>query len=151
MRAGILNSTIKTQFTGRKITGNGLVSGIYRFLVGFNKKMLLANTFAVIADEAFGMKDPSVTMAWLGALSYTLQIFFDFSGYSDMAIGLGKMMGFEFPENFNYPYISRSITDVLLESAETARAGCGSAVCDLLREKEISASCVVKENLPRHK
>lgn len=75
--------------------------------------MLLANTLALVADYAFSVKsgELSVAMAWLGALAYTFQIFFDFSGYSDMAIGLGLMFGFKFLENFNYPYISKSISE----------------------------------------
>ena len=74
--------------------------------------MLLSNQLAVVADRAFGLGDGlSASFAWLGALCYTLQIYYDFSGYSDMAIGLGKMFGFHFLENFNYPYISRSITE----------------------------------------
>ena len=83
--------------------------GVIRFLYGFNKKMLLANLFAVVADKAFGMEAPGCGMAWLGALCYTLQIFFDFSGYSDMAIGLGLVFGFRFLENFDYPYVSKTV------------------------------------------
>ena len=80
--------------------------------MGLGKKVLLSNQLAVVADRAFGQGDGlSASFAWLGALCYTLQIYYDFSGYSDMAIGLGKMFGFHFLENFNYPYISRSITE----------------------------------------
>ena len=80
--------------------------------MGLGKKVLLSNQLAVVADRAFGLGDGlSASFAWLGALCYTLQIYYDFSGYSDMAIGLGKMFGFHFLENFNYPYISRSITE----------------------------------------
>lgn len=88
-------------------------SGVYRFMIGFSKKVLLSNTMGYIADLAFGLKSDSLTagMAWLGAVSYTFQIFYDFSGYSDMAIGLGKMFGFHYLENFNYPYSATSITD----------------------------------------
>lgn len=88
-------------------------SGIDRFTQGIAKKVLLANAFAPIADHVFGlgMKLDSTPLAWMGAIAYTLQIYYDFSGYSDMAIGLGRMFGFEFLENFNYPYISRSITE----------------------------------------
>ena len=76
-------------------------------------KVLIANQLGVIADEIFSMNpsDMSVSLAWMGAIAYTLQIYFDFSGYSDMAIGLGKMFGFDFLENFNYPYISKSISE----------------------------------------
>ncbi len=95
--------------TERHITMGGFSDGFLRFLYGFNKKMLLANTLAEVADKAFATSELSVGMAWLGAICYTLQIYFDFSGYSDMAIGLGKMFGFTFKENFNYPYISKTV------------------------------------------
>ena len=86
--------------------------GVRRFIYGLGKKVLLANFVAQVADNVFGyMINPSVSMAWLGALSYTLQIYFDFSGYSDMAIGLGLMFGFHFEENFNYPYMAASVTE----------------------------------------
>jgi len=88
-------------------------SGVRRFLVGFGKKVLIANTLAGPADKIFAL--PASTLspgaAWLGIVCYTLQLYFDFSGYSDMAIGLGRMFGFQFPENFNYPYISCSIKE----------------------------------------
>lgn len=86
--------------------------GFRRFIIGLGKKVLIANYMAQIADNMFvpGM-ELSVASAWLGAAAYTLQIFFDFSGYSDMAIGLGRMFGFHFPENFNYPYVAKSVTD----------------------------------------
>jgi alginate O-acetyltransferase complex protein AlgI len=79
--------------------------------VGFNKKMLLANLMAEVADKAFAGAPGSVAFAWLGAVCYTLQIYFDFSGYSDMAIGLGLMLGFVFAKNFDSPYRSKSITE----------------------------------------
>lgn len=87
--------------------------GLVRFCFGLAKKMLLANAFGEVADAIFGTDGSilSAAAAWLGALAYTLQIYFDFSAYSDMAIGLGKVFGFHFNENFNYPYISRSITE----------------------------------------
>ncbi len=87
--------------------------GVRRFLCGLAKKVLLANTAGAIYESfAAGVAEsPSVLGAWMGVIFFSFQIYFDFSGYSDMAIGLGKIMGFEFPENFNYPYISRSITD----------------------------------------
>lgn len=104
-------NTVAAQIVSRRETAEGFVRGVGRFLVGFNKKVLLANFFAITADKMFGTKALSVCGAWLGAICYTFQIFFDFSGYSDMAIGLGRMFGFEFLENFNYPYISRSVTE----------------------------------------
>ncbi|MBR2769393.1 MAG: MBOAT family protein [Solobacterium sp.] len=103
---------IKDQLIERKTSLDKFSDGIFKFLIGFNKKMLIANMVAIIADQAFAADTTrTVFMAWIGALCYTLQIYFDFSGYSDMAIGLGKMMGFELPKNFDYPYCSRTITE----------------------------------------
>ena len=87
--------------------------GIYRFFLGLGKKVLIANVMGVAADHIFAIPNTELTTsnAWFGALSYTFQIYFDFSGYSDMAIGLGLIMGFRFPENFNNPYTAVSITD----------------------------------------
>ncbi len=99
------------QIGGRRVTWDGFSGGVLRFLVGFNKKMLLANTLAEVADRAFASGGLSVGGAWLGAVAYTLQIYYDFGGYSDMAIGLGRMFGFGFPENFDYPYLSRTATE----------------------------------------
>jgi alginate O-acetyltransferase complex protein AlgI len=97
----------------RIITPERFALGVRRFITGLGKKVLIANTVAAVADQVFAI--PAHTLrpgvAWLGILCYTLQIFFDFSGYSDMAIGLGQMLGFKFLENFNYPYISRSIQE----------------------------------------
>ena len=104
-------TTIAEQIEERTVTVDGFSKGIMRFLYGFNKKVLLANILAQVADAAFGAEELSVAFAWLGAICYTLQIFFDFSGYSEMAIGLGLMFGFNFLENFNYPYISKTITE----------------------------------------
>jgi alginate O-acetyltransferase complex protein AlgI len=106
-------SVIADQIMGRKETLDDFSQGVCRFLKGFGKKILLANNFALIADAAFLLhgSELSVSFAWLGAVAYTLQIFFDFSGYSDMAIGLGRMFGFHFPENFNFPYISKSTAE----------------------------------------
>lgn len=89
------------------------LTGFYRFTLGLAKKVLIANVMAAKADEVFTMPVANLTtsVAWVGMLAYTFQIYFDFSGYSDMAIGLGKMIGFEFPENFNNPYTSKSITE----------------------------------------
>jgi len=85
--------------------------GVNRFMIGLFKKILIANQLGILADSAFAVGGTGLTTAtaWLGIIAYSLQIFFDFSGYSDMAIGLGKMFGFDFPENFNYPYIAKSI------------------------------------------
>ena len=104
---------INKQLQGRKESVSKFTEGIERFIIGLSKKMIIANTFAVIADNVFALEtgNLSMGMAWMGTIAYTIQIYFDFSGYSDMAIGLGKMFGFDFLENFNYPYISRSIKE----------------------------------------
>jgi len=112
---------VHEQIHQRRVTLEGFVAGIRRFVIGLGKKMLIANVCAEVADRVFG--SPAANMAgipaaeltpavaWLGVAAYTAQIYFDFSGYSDMAIGLGRMFGFKFLENFNYPYSARSITD----------------------------------------
>jgi alginate O-acetyltransferase complex protein AlgI len=99
------------QFTGRSHSFDKFAEGSVRFMQGFIKKVFIADTLAPLANHAFALSHPSMADAWLGALGYTLQLYFDFSGYSDMAIGLGLMMGFRFIENFNQPYISQSITE----------------------------------------
>ncbi len=104
-------TTIAEEINSRTITFSSFSKGMLRFIYGFNKKMLLANILAQVADHAFAQDELSVGLAWLGIICYTLQIFFDFSGYSEMAIGLGLMFGFKFLENFNYPYISKTITE----------------------------------------
>lgn len=85
--------------------------GVKRFAYGLSKKIIIANSMGEIWEEISAMQNPPVLTAWIGALAFTFHIFFDFAGYSDMAIGMGKMMGFRFPENFDLPYISRSITE----------------------------------------
>ena len=104
---------VEEQLHGRTETVDGFVYGIKRFCYGLGKKVLLANTFASVADQIWDMNIAQIgaPLAWLGMVSYTLQIYYDFSGYSDMAIGLGHMFGFSFKENFNYPYISLSIRE----------------------------------------
>lgn len=103
--------TIADQIENRKETWEGFCSGLFRFVIGLSKKVLIANNLALVADTAFDGSERSVATAWLGAIAYTLQIYYDFSGYSDMAIGLGEVFGFRFLENFNYPYISRSVSE----------------------------------------
>ena len=106
--------SIKDQIANRRESFNLFKNGSLRFMQGFCKKILIANSMAIIADKAYSLLSQSeltVSFAWLGAIAYTFQIYYDFSGYSDMAIGLGKMFGFEFEENFNYPYMASSITD----------------------------------------
>ena len=102
---------IAEQLEQRTITLAGVASGARRFAVGLAKKVLLADSLAAIGTAWRATAQPSVLFAWLYAVSFLLQIYFDFSGYSDMAIGLGRLFGFSFPENFNYPYISASITE----------------------------------------
>ncbi len=104
---------IADQLTNRKNHRANLAYGIQRFSLGLAKKVLLANQFALVADKAFAIpvSDLNSSTSWVGVLAYTLQIYFDFSGYSDMAIGLGRMFGFKLPENFNFPYMSRSIRE----------------------------------------
>lgn len=109
--------TIADEITNRKENLTDFSNGVIRFIRGLGKKVLIANNLALVADNSFqlisntGGNSLSISMAWLGAIAYTFQIFFDFSGYSDMAIGLGQMFGFHFLENFNYPYISKSVTE----------------------------------------
>ncbi|MCR4741140.1 MAG: MBOAT family protein [Lachnospiraceae bacterium] len=97
----------------REVNGEKFIRGAERFIIGLAKKAILANTLGECADKIFTSEFSymGVPVAWLGAVLYTLQIYYDFSGYSDMAIGLGRIFGFEFMENFNYPYISRSISE----------------------------------------
>ena len=102
---------IDEQIRERSVTAEKCAAGICRFTAGLAKKMLLSNTCGWIADAAFGTSDPGTALAWLGAFAYCLQIYHDFSGYSDMAIGLGAMFGFDIPENFRYPYASGSIKE----------------------------------------
>jgi alginate O-acetyltransferase complex protein AlgI len=102
-----------SQVEHRIIDADKFVEGIKRFVIGLGKKVIIANTVASVADKIFAIQSAKLTweIAWLGIICYTLQIYFDFGGYSDMAIGLGKMFGFDFLENFNYPYISKSIKE----------------------------------------
>ena len=104
---------IKEQLDYRENNADQFASGIRRFVIGLGKKVLLANSIGVLWDiyGAMPVSELSVLGSWLGIGAFTFQIYFDFSGYSDMAIGLGKMLGFEFLKNFNYPYISKSITE----------------------------------------
>ena len=102
---------IDQQIACRTLTAEGCARGIRRFVLGLAKKLLLANACGLIADTAFGAEHPGTALAWLGAVAYCLQIYHDFSAYSDMAIGLGAMFGFAIPENFRYPYISGSVQE----------------------------------------
>lgn len=104
---------IASQLSGRTVDVDRFAYGVRRFVTGLGKKVLIANVVALPADKIFAVPADQLTtpVAWLGAICYTLQIYFDFSGYSDMAIGLAHMFGFKFLENFNYPYISRNIRE----------------------------------------
>ncbi|CEJ73507.1 alginate O-acetylation protein [[Clostridium] sordellii] len=105
--------TVADQIENRKHTVQKFENGVSRFIIGLSKKVLLSNSLGMLADSVFNTQISELTVlsAWLGIIAYSLQIFFDFSGYSDMAIGLGNMFGFEFLENFNYPYISKSASE----------------------------------------
>ncbi|MFR6016955.1 MAG: MBOAT family O-acyltransferase [Paraclostridium sordellii] len=105
--------TVADQIENRKHTVQKFENGVSRFIIGLSKKVLLSNSLGMLADSVFNTQiyELTVLSAWLGIIAYSLQIFFDFSGYSDMAIGLGNMFGFEFLENFNYPYISKSASE----------------------------------------
>lgn len=107
-------ASIEEQMIHRKETLSKFGFGLCRFVTGLGKKVLIANAMALVADNIYSLNSADlvpVSLAWLGSIAYTLQIFFDFSAYSDMAIGLGLLFGFKFDENFNYPYISKSVTE----------------------------------------
>jgi len=106
---------VATQLINRthQDTIDNKLSGLFRFIIGLSKKVLIANVLGGVVDEIFALPADEIptNLAWLGIIAYSLQIYFDFSGYSDMAIGIALMLGFKFPENFNFPYISQSITE----------------------------------------
>ncbi len=101
------------QIRQRSVTLEGVCTGLRRFVIGLSKKLLIAGTLATVADGVFALEGGTwdLRLAWLAAIGYSLQIFFDFSGYSDMAIGLGRVFGFQTPENFDYPYIAPTVGD----------------------------------------
>lgn len=104
---------IDEQLNARILTNEKLLLGVRRFIIGFAKKILIANTLGKVADDIFSLAPQhlSFQLSWMATICYTLQIYFDFSGYSDMAIGLARMFGFEFLENFNFPYVAKSMKD----------------------------------------
>ena len=102
---------VAKELEGRTHSWGSAMEGIRRFLVGLGKKVILADNFALLAELFRQSGEKSVVFSWMYAIAFTLNIYFDFSGYSDMAIGLGRVLGFHFPENFNYPYLSRSATE----------------------------------------
>ncbi|MGC2874020.1 MBOAT family protein [Ihubacter sp. mB4P-1] len=104
-------SDIQGELSKRRMDSKEIAEGIRRFICGLSKKLLIANTMGSAADVIFALQEVNLPLAWFGAVTYLFQIYFDFSGYSDMAIGLGKMFGFHYKENFNYPYISSSIKE----------------------------------------
>ena len=104
-------SDVAAQLESREHTFEKSASGIKRFIVGLSKKILIANALGELCDIFRSSGDKSIMFFWIYAIAFTLHIYFDFSGYSDMAIGLGRIMGFDFMENFNYPYISKSVTE----------------------------------------
>lgn len=104
-------SDVQVEILKRNSDANDIAYGIRRFTIGLGKKVILANQIAIIWNYILNGEDLTVLTAWMGAISFTFQIYFDFSGYSDMAIGLGKIFGFTYLENFNYPYISKSVTE----------------------------------------
>ncbi len=104
-------STVASELNSRRVTADDFAYGVKRFTAGMCKKVMLANSSGAVASMVLDSTRLTVASSWLGIIMYTFQIYFDFSGYSDMAIGLGRMLGFHFSENFEYPYISRSITE----------------------------------------
>ena len=104
---------ISDQIDRRTITLEGLAQGITRFIIGLGKKMIIANPMGAVSDQIFAIPSSELTagLTWFGLICFSIQIYFDFSGYSDMAIGLGRLFGFSFPENFNYPYMATSTRD----------------------------------------
>ena len=105
--------TVAREINSRSTSAEDVAEGLFRFLIGLGKKVIIANQFSEVADQflASGINSLSTAGAWIGISAYALQIYFDFSGYSDMAIGMGRCMGFHFNENFDHPYVSRSITE----------------------------------------
>ena len=103
--------SIASELKERRITREGLEDGVRYLIMGLASKVLIANNVGALWSEVSAFESISTPLAWIGALAYSLQIYFDFSGYSLMAIGMGKMMGFTFPKNFDFPYISKSITE----------------------------------------
>lgn len=107
-------STVAREINNRNVSHDDVAEGVFRFMLGLGKKVILANQFSDIATgflSSQGLPDITVGGAWIGILAFTFQIYFDFSGYSDMAIGIGRCLGFHFDENFDHPYISRSVTE----------------------------------------
>ncbi len=104
-------SDVKEELSNRKHSFDGFGEGVNRFIIGLSKKVIIANNIGELINILTSTSEASILLYWILAICYMLQIYFDFSGYSDIAIGLGKMIGFKFPENFNYPYVATSITD----------------------------------------
>ncbi|MDE6218356.1 MAG: MBOAT family protein [Muribaculaceae bacterium] len=106
--------TVAEEINSRRVDAADLADGVFRFMIGLGKKVIIANQLALIADPLLapaGLAESTTAGAWIGIIAFSLQIYFDFSGYSDMAIGIGRCLGFHFCENFNHPYVSRSMTE----------------------------------------
>ena len=103
--------TVEHEIESRKTTLDDFCYGLERFILGLAKKIIIANQMGKLADIVFSSETFTIPVVWLGAIAYMMQIYFDFSAYSDMAIGLGRILGFKFLENFNFPYVAKSITD----------------------------------------
>ena len=103
--------TIEDELDNRKHSFENFSYGATRFVIGLSKKVLIANSLGELANVFLNTDEKSIILYWIYGIAYSLQIYFDFSAYSDMAIGLGRILGFHFLENFNYPYISKSITE----------------------------------------
>ncbi|NMA65919.1 MAG: MBOAT family protein, partial [Clostridiaceae bacterium] len=104
-------TSVEAQLESRIHSWEKTAYGINRFIIGLSKKVILANTLGQLNDILDNLTEKTVSLYWISAISFMLQVYYDFSGYSDMAIGLGKIFGFDFPENFNYPFISKSISE----------------------------------------
>lgn len=102
---------VAAQFNTRIHSMDKFIEGVYRFMIGFSQKVLIADSLAPLSDKIFALQNPTLVESWIGAFAFSAQLYFDFLGYSSMAIGLGLMMGFRFIENFNHPYLSRSVTE----------------------------------------
>lgn len=121
-------NSVREQLRDRQVGAEEISAGIRRFIIGLSKKMLIANVMAAAVDKMFalGMAQLDTASAWVGAVCYLFQIYFDFSGYSDMAVGMGKMFGFTFPENFDYPYTASSVRQFWKNGIYRSHRGSGN-------------------------
>lgn len=121
-------NSVREQLRDRQVGAEEISAGIRRFIIGLSKKMLIANVMAAAVDKMFAldMAQLDTASAWVGAVCYLFQIYFDFSGYSDMAVGMGKMFGFTFPENFDYPYTASSVRQFWKNGIYRSHRGSGN-------------------------